>query len=77
MLCEVFGLPQALRKKKTTPMALLMIVASHRITRKKRLVPAARAFMGKYSSQVWNDYLEVFSENSRQQRVRFFSDKLI
>ena len=58
-------------------MALLMIVASHRITRKKRLVPAARAVMGKHAVKIWHNYFDVFNENSQAQRLAFFSDRLI
>ena len=33
--------------------------------------------MGKYASDVWLNYFEVFNENSSNQRRAFFSDPLI
>ena len=47
-----------------TPLALLMMVSSHRITRKKKLVPKARRLMGRHVGDIWVNFFEVFNENS-------------
>jgi len=58
-------------------MILLMIIYSHRITRKKQLIPHARSLMGKHATTIWRDFFEVFNENGHKERKDFFSNNLI
>ena len=54
-----------------------MIFSSHRITRHKRLIPEAKAFMGEHHKEILTRYYEIFNENSKNQRVAFFSDPVV
>ena len=56
---------------------MLMIFSSHRITRQKRLIPEAKALMGEYHKDILASYYEIFNENSKSQRIDFFSDPLV
>ena len=64
LFAQALGVPSELATKPKTPLVLLMIINSHRITRKKQLVPAAGRLMGKYTVEIWSKYFEVFNENS-------------
>ena len=54
-----------------------MIFSSHRITHKKRLIPEAKDLMGEYAKEIRSEYYEIFNENSKSQRVAFFSDNIV
>ena len=56
---------------------MLMIFGSHRITHKKRLIPEAKDLMGEYAKAILSEYYEIFNENSKSQRVAFFSDNIV
>ena len=56
---------------------MLMIFSSHRITRYKRLIPEAKALMGKYHKEILANYYEIFNENSKSQRINFFKDPIM
>ena len=56
---------------------MLMIFSSHRITCSKRLKPAVKALMGDYDEDILARYYEIFNENSKSQRLRFFSDPIV
>lgn len=64
LFAQALDLPAELAAKPKTPLILLMIISSHRITRKKQLVPAARRLLGKHTTEIWARYFEVFNENS-------------
>ena len=53
------------------------MISSHRITKNKRLIPAAQKLLGKHSKEIWERYYEVFNENSFRRRWNFFCDELI
>ena len=70
-------MPDDLANEPKTPLAMLMIFSSHRITRKKRFVPEAKILMGDYAKDILTGYYEIFNENSKGQRVAFFRDRII
>lgn len=76
-MCTAFEVPWELANRVKTPMAMLMLVSSHRITRCKQLIPAVKRLMGKHSKAIWHSYFEIFNENSSRQRIAFFRDELI
>lgn len=77
LLADALGVPSALMQQPLTAKALLMLVCSHRITRRKKLTPQARSLMSQNAQFIWDRYYEVFNENSTRDRVTFFSDPLI
>ena len=56
---------------------MLMIISSHRITSSRRLIPEAKTLMGKYHKDILTRYYEIFNENSKSQRIGFFSDPVV
>ena len=68
LFCEALGMPRDLAEKPKSARAVLMMISSHRITRKKKLIPHARRFMGRLANEIWMNYFEVFNENSQRQR---------
>lgn len=75
-LYDAFDLPLSLRTLHNA-FAVLLLVQSHKMTRKRVLLPYFQIVMeGSYQSIV-DVFLSVFHENSRALRVKFFSNKLI
>ena len=70
-------MPDDLANEPKTPLAILMLFSSNRITRKKRFVPEAKILMGDYAKDILTAYYEIFNENSKGQRVAFFRDRII
>lgn len=77
LFASALGVPPELQALPKTYHIILMIISSHRITRRKQLVPQALALMGRYSQDIWNKYYEIFNENCHRDRLTFFSDPLI
>ena len=77
LLCKALGVPAELMREPKTAFALLLMVNSHRITHRKQLVPTARRMMGRFASEIWYRYQDVFDENSSRQRLALFTDPLI
>ena len=65
-LCDLFEIPATLRADPRTSMALLVMVNSHRITRRKQLVPEIREFLGLHIEEVLSNYCRVFVDNNSQ-----------
>ena len=74
---EALKVPAKLAAKRETPLAVLMLISSHRITRRKQLIPKASHLMGRNSVEIWQKYFDVFKENNLRKRQSFFSDPLI
>ena len=77
LLCEALEVPRELARKPRTQLAVLMMVKSHRIICKKQLTPGVKRVMGRHATDIWDNYYEIFNENSLVQRRQFFSDPLV
>jgi len=69
--------PPELAAMKRTQNAVLMMMSSHRIVYRKSLRPAFQVMMAPYEEELWPLFYEIFIDNSRKQRVQFFSDPLV
>ena len=58
-------------------MAILLMISSHRIIRRKRLNPLVSEMMQPFCSELWPVYYKIFNETSNKQRVRFFNEVLV
>ena len=58
-------------------MAVLLMVNSHRVVLKKQILPECRAMMEPYLHDIWQQFFEIFSDNSNLQREKFFREPLI
>ena len=76
-LCDIFKVPTELRAEPRTGMALIVMVNSHKITRRKQLLPEVRSFMGDMVDVIMHSYSRIFVDNNAQLRSQFFTDPLI
>ena len=58
-------------------MAVLLLVNSHRIALRKRLLPSVGAMMKSCQKKIWPIFFEIFVDNNSKLRMEFFSDPLI
>ena len=64
IICKAVGMPRELAEEPKAPLAMLMLVSSHCIIRRKQLGPEAKRVMGEHAAAIWRDYYEIFNENS-------------
>lgn len=55
-------------------MAILLVISSHRIVRRKHLTEAHMEMMHPYYNEIWPIYYRIFNETSNKQRLRFFNE---
>ena len=70
------GLPANMRTQKNA-CAVLLLVQSQKLTRKRLLLPKYQAAMQAHLGTIMQTFFFVFNENSRVLRVGFFSDPLV
>lgn len=58
-------------------MAILLMVSSHRIVRRKRLIPVVMDLIKPHYEDLWQVYYKIFNETSNKQRLRFFNELLV
>lgn len=75
-LYDALDLPDHLRSI-TNAYGVLLLVQSHKMTRKRVLLPYFKNAMENCYQSIMDVFLCVFHENSRQLRVKFFANKLI
>ena len=77
LFADALGVPHALWAQPRTQHALLLLIDSHRIMRKKMLVPLCQATMGIHLPDIHVPFFTAFNECSLRHRKRFFSDPLV
>ena len=77
LFANALKVPHDLWCQPRTQYAILLLVDSHRIMRKKKLVPICQAMMGPHLADIKVPFFTAFNEGNRHQRMSFFSDPLI
>lgn len=77
LFCKALGLSDELCSQRRSQMAMLLMISSHRIIRRKRLNPTVMELMQPYCNELWPVYYKIFNETSNKQRVRFFNEVLV
>ena len=77
MFCKALGLSEEISTQPRCQMAILLMVSSHRIIRRKRLNPLVQEMMEPFANELWPVYYKIFNETSNKQRVRFFNETLV
>ena len=62
--CKAFDVPEPLRSDPRTQNAILMLVASHRIIRRKHLIFECRLFMAPFIDDIWPNFFLVFNDSN-------------
>ena len=75
--CKAFDVPDPLRSDPRTQNAILMLVASHRIIRRKHLIFECRLFMAPFIDDIWPNFFLVFNDSNQRYRLKFFSEPLV
>ena len=75
--CKAFNVPEPLRSDPRTQNAILMLVASHRIIRRKHLIFECRLFMAPYIDDIWPNFFLVFNDSNQRYRLKFFAEPLV
>ena len=66
LFCKALGLSDQLCNQPRCQMAILLMVSSHRIVRRKRLNPAISEMMQPYMADLWPVYYKIFNETSNK-----------
>ena len=66
--CSMFEVPGQLMAESHTTMALLVMVNSHKITRRKELLPEIKTFLGRDENEIIQRYSRIFLDNNAQLR---------
>jgi len=74
LFCQALGLPEELSRLPRVQMAILLMVSSHRIVRRKRLNAEVLEIMRPFYNEIWPIYYKIFNETSNKQRLRFFNE---
>ena len=77
LFCKALGLSEEISSQRRSQMAMLLMISSHRIIRRKRLNPMVQEMMEPFSNELWPVYYKIFNETSNKQRVRFFNEALV
>ena len=74
LFCQALGLSDQLAEDKRNQLAVLLMISSHRIVWRKRLIPACSGLVGPYFNEIWTIYYKIFNETSNRQRMKFFQE---
>ena len=77
LFCQALEVPESISQFQRNQCAMLLMVSSHRIIWRKRLIQSCVALMRPHQKDIWPIYLRIFNEASHKQRVQFFEEPLI
>jgi hypothetical protein len=75
--CKAFDVPEPLRSDPRVQSAILLLVASHRITRRKSLIFECKLLMAPYIDDIWPNFFLVFNDSNQRYRLKFFAEPLV
>ena len=75
--CEALELPEEMISQVRIQLAVLLMISSHRIVLRKRIVPGIAEMIEPYHSDIWPTYFKIFNETNQKFRRRFFQEPLI
>jgi hypothetical protein len=70
-------LPNSIALSVRNQLALLIMINSHRIMWRKRLVPGIREMMLPYEADLWPTFFRIFNETNCRFRLKFFQEPVI
>ena len=74
---ELLNLSHDLKKSQRNLNALILIIESQRVTKRRKLVSFYQDAMKEDLADLKAKFFDFFFENSRQRRISYFSDKLV
>jgi len=77
MFCREIGVSPAVAQQVRNQVALLIMISSHRITWRRRLIPSAQDFIEPYQAELWPIFNRFFMYTSFQLRLHFFREPLV
>lgn len=75
--CIAIGVSPAVGQQVRNQVALLIMISSHRITWRRRLIPTAQQFIEPFQAELWPIFYRFFMYTSLQLRLQFFREPLI
>lgn len=75
--CHILKVPPSLKCIPKTKHALVLIIESHRVTKRRKLIKFYEEIMGSDLTELKQKFLDFFFENSRQRRIEYFMDPLV
>lgn len=75
--CHILKVPSSLKSIPKTKHALVLIIESHRVTKRRKLIKFYEEIMGNDLNELKQKFLDFFFENSRQRRIEYFMDPLV
>lgn len=70
-------LPNALTLSVRNQLALVIMINSHRIMWRKRLVPGIREILMPYEADLWPTFFRIFNDTNSRFRLKFFQEPII
>ncbi len=58
-------------------LALVIMINSHRIMWRKRLVPGIREILMPYEADLWPTFFRIFNDTNSRFRLKFFQEPII
>ena len=77
LFCQAFALPDSIAYSKRDKVALLLLVNSHRITWRKKLLPEVELLLRPFYHDLWPTFMDFFQYTSHQKRIKFFSEPIV
>ena len=75
--CKAFQVPDELASDTRVQNAILLLVASHRITRRKTLIFECKLLMAQHIDDLWPRYFQVFNDSNQRYRLSFYTEPLV
>ena len=66
LFCQALGLSDELARQPRNQMAVLLMISSHRIVRRKRPIPMVMDMIKPYYDDLWQVYYKIFNETSNK-----------
>ena len=77
LFCKALGVPEDLLENEQVGIAMMLMINSHRITKNRQMSAECKEVMDSQPSHLWVDFFEIFNENSRKLRVKFFRNTFV
>jgi len=77
LFCHALGTPAELARIERNQLATLLIVNSHRITKRKIFTPVVARLIEPYGNEIVIRFQKIFNETSHKKRKKFFKEPIV